>query len=340
MALILPAKAPGFERAADITRKGFMAARGISTDKTQVQVLETDGSADGAVAAYKQALAANVAVVVGPLTKTEVAAVQGETIRVPTLMLNVPDGALNPVRNLYVLTLSVELEARVAAETAFRPDASSAIIVTTPSPLSKRAAAAFSDAWTRLGGNVKETLEYGGNPVKIKRGVERVKGDVIFLATDAERARVIRPFLPRNQVIVATSQAYAVPPRSEGPALAGQAEATKVNDLNGLRFFDMPWLHQPDHAAVMVYPHSNPQMSADLERLYALGIDAFRVAEQLARKRDIFELDGVTGKLSVHEGLIGRAPIEAEYRDGAPVPLDGAVVAHGNNDPASPGTPR
>lgn len=340
MALILPAKADGFARASEVTRKGFMAARDVSVDKPAVQVLETDGTAASAVAAYQQALAQNVAVIVGPLTKTEVAAVQNEAIRVPTLMLNAPDGALTAARGLYVLSLSTELEAKVAAETAYRTDAGAAVIVTTPAPLSKRAAAAFADAWTRLGGNVKATLEYSGNPVKIKRGVEQAKGDVVFLATDAERARVIRPFLGRNTMIISTSQVYSVPPRLDPAVSAGRVEPTKVNDLNGLRFIDMPWLHQPDHTAVMVYARANPPLSADLERLYALGIDAFRVAEQLARQRTSFDLDGVTGRLAVHEGLIDRAPIEAEYRDGTPVPLEGAVVAHGAADAGSAGTGR
>jgi len=338
MALILPAKAPGFERAAEVTRKGFLVAREVSTDKPAVLVLETDGTAAGAVAAYQEALAKNVAVVVGPLTKTEVAAVQNETIRVPTLMLNAPDGALSAARGLYVLSLSTELEAKLAAETAYRSDAGSAVIVTTPSPLSRRAAAAFADAWTKLGGTVKDTLEYAGNPVKIKRGVDRAKGDVIFLAADAERARVIKPFLGRNTMVISTSQVYSVPPKAEGAVVvAGHSEPLKVNDLNGLRFIDMPWLHQPDHTAVMVYARASPPLSADLERLYALGIDAFRVAEQLARRRSDFELDGVTGRLAVHEGVIDRAPIEAEYRDGAPVPLDGAVLAHGAADTGSAG---
>jgi outer membrane PBP1 activator LpoA protein len=268
--------------------------------------------------------------------------VQNETIRVPTLMLNAPDGALSNARGLYVLSLSTELEAKLAAETAYRSDAGAAVIVTTPSPLSRRAAAAFSDAWIKLGGTIKDTLEYGGNPVKIKRGVERLKGDVVFLAADAERARVIKPFLGRNTMVISTSQVYSVPPKAEGAVAvaAGRIEPLKLNDLNGLRFFDMPWLHQPDHTAVMVYPHATPQLSADLERLYALGIDAFRVAEQLARRRSQFELDGVTGRLAVHEGLIDRTPIEAEYRDGAPVPMDGAMLAHGAADTGSPGAGR
>jgi outer membrane PBP1 activator LpoA protein len=87
-----------------------------------------------------------------------------------------------------------------------------------------------------------------------------------------------------------------------------------------LRFVDMPWLHQPDHAATMIFPRPETQLAADLERLYALGIDAFRVAGELARSHTEFTLDGVTGTLTVRAGVILREPLQVEYRDGAVSP--------------------
>jgi len=364
MALILPAKADGFARAAEVTRKGFMAARDIAEDKPAVTVIETDGSAAGAQAAYQEALAKNVAVIVGPLTKTEVAAVIKEAVVVPTLMLNTPDGAVSAPRGLYMLSLSTELEAQLVAEAAYRPDAGTALVVTTTSPLSKRASTAFQEAWTRQGGVIKEVIEFTGNLARVKRSVDAAKPNVVFLAADAERARVLRPFLGRNTVVIATSQVYAVP-RMEVPAPAARgaapdgargaapdgarpatpdaaaagvappaeppaAEIQKVPDLNGLRFVDMPWLLQPDHPATMVYARPEPALPADLARLYALGIDAFRVAQQLAKQRGNFEIDGVTGKLAVSSGLIERTPLQAEYRDGVAVlrdPAGGAFSA-------------
>ena len=327
MALILPAKAENFARAAEVTRKGFMVARDLGADKPEVLMLETDGTAAGALAAYQEAVDQHVAVIVGPLTKTEVAAVMKEPIRVPTLMLNTPDGPTDAPRGLYLLSLSTELEARAAAEAAYRPEARSAVIVTTTSALSKRASAAFLEAWSRLGGVVREVIEYSGNLARVKHGVDKVRPDVVFLAADAERARLIKPFLGRNVQVIATSQVYSGTLKPDGSSIA-RADLPKIPDLNGLRFIDMPWLHQPDHAAAMVFPRPDPPLSADLERLYALGIDAYRVAEQLTHERGQFEIDGVTGRLLVKGGLIERTPIEAEYRDGLPVPFNPAVLAH------------
>ena len=58
-----------------------------------------------------------------------------------------------------------------------------------------------------------------------------------------------------------------------------------------------------------------------MQRLYALGIDAFRVARELARHPgQDFELDGVTGRLSVRmkngAWTLRREEAAAVYRDG------------------------
>ena len=312
MALILPAKTSAFARAGEIARLGFMAARHAGGDQVQVRVIESDGSARGARDAYDKAVAANVGVVIGPLTRAEVGGLMTHALPVPTLVLNTPEGEGRLPRNLFALSLNIEAEARAAAAAAYLPDAAVAVIVTTATPLARRAVAGFADAWTGLGGTLKDTIEFAGSLSRVRQGVDRARADVVFLAADAERARLLRPYLGRNTVVIGTSQVY-------GGARRGAGQ--KSHDMNGIRFFDMPWLHQPDHAAAMVFARSEAPLSADLDRLYALGIDAFRVAVELAKARTDFDIDGVTGSLGVHEGLIQRSPMLVEYRNGAVAPL-------------------
>ena len=62
---------------------------------------------------------------------------------------------------------------------------------------------------------------------------------------------------------------------------------------------------------------------ADLARLYALGIDAWRIAQQLTSRglTSGFELDGVTGKLTLDEsGVFRREPVAAEIGETAAIP--------------------
>ena len=66
-----------------------------------------------------------------------------------------------------------------------------------------------------------------------------------------------------------------------------------------------------------------------MDRLYALGIDAFRVAREIACTRAaVFSIDGVTGKLSIDFGRgparFNRVQPAAIYQDGGFSLIDGA----------------
>ena len=127
----------------------------------------------------------------------------------------------------------------------------------------------------------------------------------IYLALDFPRARLARPYLDPLPIF-ATSQ---VNPGNAGP-LAGF-------DLANVQFLDMPWLIQPDHPAVMIYRRPDRRDALDLDRLYALGIDAFRVSQQLLEGRVDATLDGVTGRITLgRDQHFVREPVAARYRDG------------------------
>jgi outer membrane PBP1 activator LpoA protein len=84
----------------------------------------------------------------------------------------------------------------------------------------------------------------------------------------------------------------------------------------------MPWQVQPDSLAVMAY-EKPAAMHMELQKLYALGIDAFRIAVHLLARGTDAELDGVTGRLRLpsYGGVIEREGVLAEYREGVLVPL-------------------
>lgn len=311
IALILPLRMPALARAAEATRAGFMAAREAGQDKPAVRLIETDGTAAQLLAAYRDAAAGALAVV-GPLTRVEVAALMAEAMPVPTLVLNLPEMAADaPLMvprlpaGMRALTLNIEFEAQGAAQAGWRNEARNAVVVSGGSALHKRAAAAFTETWVKQGGRVGNTVEYAGNLARVRQEVERAKADVVFLAVDAQTARLLRPHLGRNASLIAIAQVFTGAPKDD---------AQKEHDLNGVRFMDMPWLHraaEPNAVARPVAP-----LSAELERLYALGVDAWRVALMLSQGHAAFELEGATGRLKVQDGLIARTLTEVEFRDG------------------------
>ena len=84
---------------------------------------------------------------------------------------------------------------------------------------------------------------------------------------------------------------------------------------------DMPWLLQPDHPAVMAYRHTNKAKSTDMERLYALGIDAFRLMTHLlppqSQRINEISFDGVTGHIHfAPPNQFIREPIAAQFEQG------------------------
>jgi outer membrane PBP1 activator LpoA protein len=108
-----------------------------------------------------------------------------------------------------------------------------------------------------------------------------------------------------------------------GAAPGTAAALIRSPDLDGVRLVDMPWQVQPDSVAVMAYPKP-ADLHMELQKLYALGIDAFRLALQLLEGGTEVDLDGVTGRLRLtvrDGGAVDRAGVLAEYRAGVLVPL-------------------
>lgn len=310
IALLLPLKSAAFGRAAEMVRQGFMAASQIQAGKLPVTVYPSDDKTDNIVAAYQQATQAGARIVVGPLTRNGVSALAASVlVNVPTLALNLPEqgGELPP--QLYVFGLAADQEARQMARAAHAAGKAQAAVLASANPLSKRIQQAFSEEWDALGGASARVLFFNGANAAELRDALGKKPEVLFLAMDGRDARLLAPFLPRDVAIYATSQVYS-----------GNGSLLKYHDLNGVQFVDMPWLLQPDHAAVMVYPRPVAPLGADLERLYALGIDAWRLTLMLQKSKSgaSFSLDGVTGLLTLdaRSHQIQRDGLRAQFSDG------------------------
>jgi hypothetical protein len=215
---------------------------------------------------------------------------------------------------MYAISLAIEQEARQAALMAVADGWLAAIVIASPSPLARRAQEAFEREWGRAAGELRR-LAFSGNPddaPALKERISALKGDMVFLALDQGATRAVRPYISGSLPVYATS--LGIDPRAE----------TAVNvDLEGVRYADMPWFVQPDHPAVMVYPAPRNPMAIEQERLYAFGIDAYRICAVLlqADARE-FTLDGVTGRITLDAGRhFARTLVPAELDAGRAIPL-------------------
>jgi outer membrane PBP1 activator LpoA protein len=336
IALVLPSRSDALSRAANVVRAGFMAAYEKEKEPGfSVTVIETGDAVQDVVAGYNTAASSND-IVVGPLTRTGVTAiVQSGAVTKPTIALGQPDtpgeAELLLPQNMLAVGLSIEDEARQVANWVHgTKPAGKAFSISTGTAWQRRASRAFANQWQRLGGQ-PETMELGldsgflsaSGLLQLRKRIEAERPEFLFVALDAAQTRQLREAIGTDTAMYGTSQLNPY-------ALADWPAAERLPDMNGVQLVDIPWQLQPEHPAVMVYPRLvvNPDQrrSADLERLYALGIDAYRIAREIAFNRTLFELDGVTGKLKVDFGgratRFERTEVPAVYQDGmvAPIP--------------------
>ncbi len=311
--LLLPLEAPDFRPAAEAVSAGFLAAMAAEGRQLQVVIRRTDATDESVLAEYQAAVESGTQLVVGPMTRGGVTAlVRHRKVAVPTLALNQPDigGALPPA--LYLFGLAVEGEARQVARIAWADTMRTAGIVGTATPLSQRSREAFVDEWLRLGGRVTDVVELraGADPIVAREVLDRNPPQFVFLAESGERARLLRPYVGSQMPVYATSQVNT------------SADPAKNLDLNGVRFADMPWLVRPEDPAMARFARP-PGLDGDLVRFYALGIDAYRIAERLLDGTRAFDFAGVTGRVAVQGGgVVERQPVAATFRDGRGVALE------------------
>jgi len=233
-------------------------------------------------------------------------------IKIPTLTLNQVDPQLLPRGPLYTLSLSLEDEARQVAKLIASQNFSRVGLVTGSSPLSKRIRAAFEQEWINMAGIISAKVQLSHNQSdygKIRSALQTA--DAIFIAAEPPLVRQVMPFVARIAPIYGTSQIY------DGK------NGTGANvDLQDIRFVDMPWMVDPTHAAVAVYPRSPKAASAELDRLYALGIDAYRLALMMAAQGTLGPwLDGVTGEITARTQQLQRDLLPATIDNDQAVPF-------------------
>jgi outer membrane PBP1 activator LpoA protein len=292
IALILPLTSPTLGRLADAVRQGFMAAAEAGgKDAIPVNVIGTENEGAALLDACHASQAAGAVLVVAALTRDAATALaKSDCPRQPVLAMNDPQAEARDIpANLYTVSLSLENEARQVALLAVAEGWHSAIVITSGSPLAKRVQDAFEREWTRAAGQVAGRLTFTGtadDAPLVRERMANVAADMVFMALDPPEARMVRPYISGMLPLYATSM--SINPRSE---------AIVNLDLQGMRYVEMPWFVQPDHPAVMIYPVPRA-MSVEEERLYALGIDAYRISQQLLAGARA-SLDGVTGKLTL-----------------------------------------
>ena len=314
IALVLPLDAPAYARAAAAVRDGFLAAADAAGARQRCTVVSH--AADGVITAFDSARDRGARVIVGPLVRDDLKTIAIAGGRWPvTLALNQLDDGTPLPPQTYSLALAVESDARVLAARAASDGVRSLAVVEGDSPLTHRLAAAFAGDWVASGAAAPTSYVYDPGAAslgELRKSLSHDAPDAALLALDAQQAAQVKPFMG-----AVAGYASGLLFDRPGPAAA--------RDLEGVRVTEIPWILTPDAPAFAGIARVSYASDAET-RLYALGVDAFRVAQAfVAGVPEHLALDGAVGALALDaDRQFTRTALIGVYRAGELVPLDAA----------------
>jgi hypothetical protein len=309
--LVLPLESPALGRAADAVRAGFAAAAAAAKVDYRL-VAHGDGDVLGAFASARDG---GARVIVGPLARDDIRAIATAGAPLPwTIALNQPEEGTVLPDHVFTLTLAVDADARQVARRMRADGAQSIAVIGSDSPVQKRFASAFIGEWILQGGGPPATFRLDRSPdmlVALRRELARTAPDAVVLALDGADAALVKPYAGQAPAYASSLVNDRLPPQS-------------MRDLEDVRFVETTWLGEPDAAFLAGLPRPD-FANAALDRLYALGIDALRVAQAFVDgPPDRLEFDGATGRV-VLEGSrqFDRQGRWMAFRAGRIVPANG-----------------
>lgn len=343
IALLLPQEGQ-LAHVARALRDGFLAAhyQAEQAAQTRPQILLYDSTRIGSLDAfYQQAQADGVQLVVGPLEKPLVKQLgDREQLPITTLALNYSDAGQEGPAQLFQFGLAAEDEAREAARRAWDDGMRRAVALVPRGDWGNRVLDAFRQSWQAQGGTLI-AAEHVDQPVELARQIadlfqlreseararrlqntlgtsldaqpaRRQDIDFIFLAATPQQAQQIKPTL-------AFQYAGDVPVYATSHLFTGTHSQAQYQDLEGIRFCETPWLLDANDPLRQQVSNQWPQAAGGLGRLYAMGVDAYRLAPRLGQLKALPEsrLDGLSGSLSLNPAQrIERQLPWAEFRGG------------------------
>lgn len=347
LAILLPKRGP-YAKAALALHDGIMSAHNNQPEHERpgIRIYDSSNSSQ-VIAVYKRALRDGADRVIGPLVKESVTQMaRAGSLEVPVLALNRIQTQAPPPDNLYQFGLAPEDEARQVAERAWVDGHTRAIVLTPQGSWGERIFNSFRDRWTNLGGSIVERQTYNTRendfsiPIRtllnidesfqrrrslrnaLGRKIEfvprrRQDADFIFLLAKTRMARQIRPQLQFHH-------ATKLPVYTTSHSYSGKPAPKKDLDLEGVVFPDIPWLltsEEDQPLSRIQIEQTLAKKSSSYGRLYAMGIDSYRMMPHLSRLRSSPRetLEGKTGILSIGQNnQIHRQLVWAKMKKGTP----------------------
>ncbi|MEG1210620.1 MAG: penicillin-binding protein activator [Leclercia sp.] len=294
-------------------------------------------------------------IVVGPLLKNNVEELMKSNTTLNVLALNQPEQVQNRP-NVCYFALSPEDEARDAARHIHEQGKQAPLLLTPRSQLGDRVATAFAQEWQQLGGGIVLQQKLGslselkmgvnggagialtGSPVTAslpqQQGVTiggltipapptdaQISGggsvDAAYIVATPEEIGFIKPMIAMRNGSQTGVSLYA-----SSRSAQGTAGPDFRLEMEGLQYSEIPML-AGSNPPLMQQALSSVRNDYSLARLYAMGVDAWALANHFTemRQQPGFVINGNTGDLSATQDcVINRKLSWLKYQQGQIVP--------------------
>ena len=294
-------------------------------------------------------------IVVGPLLKGNVEELMRSNTALNVLALNQPESVQSRA-NICYFALSPEDEARDAAHHMWDQGRRSPLLLVPRSSLGDRVTTAFADEWQKLGGGTVLQQKFGST-AELKMGINGGSGialtgtpvasslpqqqgvtiggltipapptdaqitgggnvDAAYILATPNEIALIKPMIAMRTGSHSSAALYA----SSRSAQGGAGPDFRL-EMEGLQFSEIPML-AGSNPALMQQALGSVNNDYSLARLYAMGVDAWALANHFAQMRQVpgFEISGNTGDLSATpDCVINRKLSWLKYQQGQIVP--------------------
>ena len=271
---------------------------------------------------YAKAKAAGVQLVVGPLEKPLVKQLSARPqLPITTLALNYSETDQSPPQ-LFQFGLAAEDEAREVSRRARADGLHRAAAMVPRGEWGERVYKAFRQDWEAHGGTMVG-VEYVDQPValaqqiadlfQLRKSEGRAKSlqntvgtdvaaqpsrrqdiEFIFLAVTPQLAQQIKPTLNFQY-------AGDVPVYATSHVFSASGDKNQYLDMTNVMFCETPWLLNTTDPLRNQVAAQWPQANGSLGRLYAMGVDAYRLAPRLGQLKALPDtrVDGLSGNLGI-----------------------------------------
>lgn len=331
----------------------------VASSNAQVKIYDTNGQPLSAL--LTQAQQDGATLVIGPLLKDQVNELSSDQTPLNVLALNQPETEKNSP-NICYFALSPEDEAQDAARHMWSEQKRMPLLLVPRGNFGDRIAQAFANEWQKLGGqtvlkqglgsagelrsSIGSGIRLTGTPVtasntsapaqtqgvtiggitipapptdaQIVQGSSGGAVDSVYVVATQKELTLIKPMLDMSGSGRSRPSVYA----SSRSYQAGAGPDYRL-EMEGVQFSDIPLL-AGSNPTLMQQAAAKFGNDYSLVRLYAMGIDAWSLANHFSQMRTLpgFEVSGSTGDLSANTNcVIHRKLPWLKYRQGSLVPV-------------------